>query len=329
MISIIIVGKNEGWRLSKSINSAHALISYYPKLEFDIIYVDSLSTDDSISRAKLFSLTRIFEITGETNSAIARNIGAKESKGDILFFVDADMEIQLEFLGHALNERDELKFDYLTGHLDDYFYTMGYEFIESAPRTYKDNIPINNQELNQNGGLFIINKRTWNEVGGMKNNYRRSQDLDLTIRLKRKGIKIIRIPYLAAKHHTIDYRNEKRMWKMLWQGNNLYPGLIFRNHLLNMHVIKRVLRAEYTALLLFIFFLSLFFSTGLIVFTGGLYLIVLILRILLQSKKAKTKKNKILYFYERIPFQILSDLSFWIGFLFFFPKNKNLQYKLI
>jgi len=72
----------------------------------------------------------------------------------------------------------------------------------------------------------------------MRNKYKRRQDLDLTIRLKRKGIQIIRIPYLAANHHTIDYRNEKVMWKMLLSGNGFYPGLLFRDYFFSKWILR-------------------------------------------------------------------------------------------
>nr|WP_299201341.1 glycosyltransferase [uncultured Brumimicrobium sp.] len=329
IVSIILVGKNEGFHLKRTLQSAYNLIDLYKEIDFEVIYVDSKSTDNSIEIAKSFPLTRIFEITGVTNSAIARNIGAKEAKGEILFFVDADMEIHPYFLRHALNEDGELKNEYITGHLDDYFYTKENEFISSEPRTYKNKIPKDIQELNHNGGLCLINKSAWADIGGMRNKYRRSQDLDLTIRLKKKGIKILRLPCLAAKHHTIDYRNEKRMWKTLWQGNSLYPGLLFRDHFFNITVLQRVVRSDYTALLLFCSLIALLIDMRLFLILITSYLFLLSMRAFYQTLKAKSKKSKALYFFERIPYQILTDLSFWFGFLCFFPGNHETEYKSI
>lgn len=329
MISIILVGKNEGFHLKRSIQSAFSLSAAYPGLEFDVIYVDSKSTDNSIEIAKSFPNLRIFEITGVTNSAIARNIGAKEAKGEILFFVDADMEIESQFLKHCLTTDNKLKNDYLTGHLDDYFYTKENVFISAEPRTYKVDLPKDEQELNHNGGLCLINKSAWNTIGGMRNKYRRSQDLDLTIRLKKKGTKILRLPYLAAKHHTVDYKNEKRMWANLREGNNFFPGLLFRDHFNNLDIIKRTLRSNYTALVIPLIFIALLFSVKLFTIICTLYLIILILRVLKQMMDAKSHKSKALYFFERIPYQIATDICFWLGFIFFYPKNYDTKYKQI
>lgn len=327
MISVILVGKNEGWRLTKSLESIYLIIHKNPNYTFEVLYIDSKSTDDSLMRAKTFKNIRIFEITGLANSAIARNVGAKEAKGEILFFIDADMEIEPEYLINALDEKGNLKHDYLTGHINDVLYTDDGKFIEKIPRTYTIAIPKIIQELNHNGGIFLIKKDVWFKTNGMRNKYKRCQDLDFTIRLKGKGIKILRLPHLIANHHTVDYRNEKRMWKMLWSGFGFYPPMIFRDHLLNSDVLKRAVRSDYTALLLLFIFVTFFTNSSGILFSSILYINILFIRVIVHSKKDKSTKNKIFYFFQRYLLQFLLDISFWVGFLFFHPRNKVLQYK--
>jgi glycosyltransferase involved in cell wall biosynthesis len=146
MVSFIVIGKNEGWKLTKCLNSIYETIEYNNLQEAEIFYIDSKSTDDSIRRVKKFDSIRIFEITGECNAAIARNIGAKEANGDILFFIDGDMEINKEFLDCALSNGD-LKYDYVTGHLYDYLYDYDEQFLGVDPRTYKENLPNKKQYL--------------------------------------------------------------------------------------------------------------------------------------------------------------------------------------
>ena len=86
MISFIIIGKNEGWRLQKCLQSISYVVEQDAIANYEIIYVDSQSTDNSIELAKQYG-AKAFLITGECNAAIARNIGAKEAIGDI--FVDS------------------------------------------------------------------------------------------------------------------------------------------------------------------------------------------------------------------------------------------------
>jgi len=128
MISYIIIGRNEGWKLTKCLKSVFDTIEYNKLRDAEVIYVDSKSTDDSIERAKTFAKVKIFRITGVCNAAIARNIGAKEAKGNILFFIDGDMEIDKNFIKQAI-VNNQLKHDCVTGHLDDYLYDINGNYL--------------------------------------------------------------------------------------------------------------------------------------------------------------------------------------------------------
>jgi glycosyltransferase involved in cell wall biosynthesis len=329
MISFIIIGRKEGWKLTNCLQSVFETIAYNKLKNAEVIYVDSKSTDDSIERAKAFDKVKVLLITGECNAAIARNIGAKEANGDILFFIDGDMEIEKEFLSHA-TINNQLKYDCLTGHLDDYLYDINDTFLGVKTRTYKNKIPDNNQIIKTNGGLFLIKKEAWNDVGGMKTKYRRSQDIDLTMRLAEKGIKTFRLPALIAKHHTIEYNNEKRMWNDLKKLNSLYPGLLFRDHLLNTVAWSRVLRSNYTAVLFLMLIISLIINNNLVIlFSAILYFMFFSARVAKNTLDASISKNKILYFLDRIVFQFLRDLLFWFGFFFFHPKPKKIKYTTV
>jgi len=128
LISFIIIGRNEGWKLTHCLESIFKsaisnLLSYY-----EVIYVDSQSTDDSIVRANKFANIRIFLITGKYNAAIGRNIGAKEAKGDFLFFLDGDMELHPEFIKEALRlHKKDLRF--ISGQIEEQFYNENWEPI--------------------------------------------------------------------------------------------------------------------------------------------------------------------------------------------------------
>lgn len=323
MISIIIIGKNEGWRLTKCLESIYKIIDS-SQIKFEVIYVDSNSSDDSIERALIYENIKIFKVIGQCNAAVARNIGANESTGDILFFVDGDMEIQQDFFKYIFNEKNQLVSEYVTGHLDDYFYDDKGTFITKSPRTYTNVIPKDIEVLSENGGIFMITKEKWIEVGGMNSKFKVNEDLDLAIRLRKKNVKIIRIPQLICLHHTIDYRNEKRMWNMLFSGYTLYPAIILREHLLDVYVIKRFIRSNYSAI--FLLLAILFYNSWIVL---SVCMLILITRSIMHTLTIKSKANKIKYFFERLIYQFSSDLSIWIAFLFFFPKKIIPQYKRI
>lgn len=326
MVSIVVIGHNEGSRLIKCLNSISNIINSHSDIDFEVIYVDSKSTDNSIKTAKSFPFVKkTFLITGKKNAAIARNIGAKESSGDILFFVDGDMELNVDFLSFAMKDR-KLNVKVLTGHLDDYFYDYDGNFIGRSPRTYIKQIPNEIQELQTNGGIFLIERQLWNDLNGMNTKFKINEDLDLSIRLKKLDVKILRLPHLITKHHTIDYRNEKRMWKNLKQGYGFYPGVLYRNHFFQPYFIIQTIRSQYTAILLSAVFFSLFISFKFFTISVILYCSVLLVRALTHTIKTNINKHKFQYFLECTSLQFFLDLSFWLGFLFFFPSKKIQKY---
>jgi len=61
--------------------------------EFEILVVDDASTDDTTEIAEA-SGARVFRTERNSGPSTARNLGAREARGDILFFVDADVVVR-------------------------------------------------------------------------------------------------------------------------------------------------------------------------------------------------------------------------------------------
>ena len=325
IVSIVVIGKNEGWRLNKCFDSILSLINHNLNFNFEVIYVDSGSKDDSIEVARKFPFIKIFQLYGNMNAAIARNVGAIESTGDIIVFIDGDMEILPSFIGEVI-KNGELVHDYVTGHIDDLFYTLNEVFLSCKSRTYFGSLPTKEQNISENGGFFIVKRSVWFMVNGMKNKYRKSQDIDFTIRLKGKGVTIVRVPFLAIKHHTIDYNDEQRMWDLFWKGDYFFAGLLFREHFFRFSFLLRTIRMNYTALTIAIIITSFFFNIFLTKIAIFFFLIILTLRTIKHTITSKKQIKKIPYIIERWFLQIFIDFSFWIGFLFFYPTEKRIKY---
>ncbi len=323
MISVIVVGKNEGWRITKCLESIDRLINRNPEFDFEVLYIDSKSTDDSISRAKKFKYVNIYSISGETNSAIARNIGAANSKGKILFFVDGDMEVESDFISHTIKER-QLNHEIITGHVDDYFYDAAGSFLHKSPRTYKINIPHESETLITTGGLMLLQRETWEAVGGMRNKYARSQDLDFCLRVQKKlGCLVRRLPYFLAKHHTIDYVHEDRMWKDLIQGYYFYPAMLFREHASLPLFFLRSLRERWGGFILIFAAIAFILSTSFGLFVLTTYISLNLLYTLKKSQFSKSVSRSLYYATSRFLFKIAVDFCFFAGLLFFFPRAKK------
>lgn len=307
-ISFIIIGKNEGWKLTKCLYSVFNTIEKNKLQEFEIIYVDSNSSDDSIYRAKEFGGILIYKLIGDSNPAIARNLGAAKSKSDVLFFIDGDMEIIPEFLPKVYSEPCGLLYKYVSGNFINYYYNQNWEFVR------KDYYKKNKKDIFEFevGGLFLIEKELWLKVGGMRNIFKKSQDIDLSLRLAKKGVKLLRKYELAAIHHTIPYLEKNRKWEDLFNGVHLYArSLLYRYNLGNIYMIKRLFRNDYTIVILISAIVSAIFFNKL--YLVSVYFIILII-------KSKISIMDYLYFFLR-------DTTALIGFFTFYPnKTKNISY---
>lgn len=321
MIAFIVIGRNEGWKLTKCFQSVFDTILYNKLSDYEVIYVDSNSADNSIERAQKFDKIKILKITGQFNAAIARNIGASESKSDVFFFIDGDMEIAINFLPLVYNENEGLKYNFVSGQLLNYHYNYEGKFINKE--LYRKIIGDGKIEVTT-GGLFLIKKKYWNDIGGMKTKYRRSQDIDFGLRLAKKGIKLYRKKEIAAIHHSINHKDKIRLWKMIFKGDQFYGrSVLYRDHLLNGNkfIFKIILRKEYT-LILFIFSSIVFlFTSNFIAFIP--HISVLFLRSI-NSYKSGQELSKYFPFYF-----LLRDILTFLGFILFYPRSKSIQYKSI
>jgi len=328
MISFIVIGRNEGWKLTNSFKSIRNTITENNISDYEILYIDSQSDDDSVERAKEFKEIVIFKITGVCNAAVARNIGARESKGEVFFFIDGDIELIPKFLAKVIEKNGKLKYDCVSGQVDNMLYDIHGNFLGRSPASYTGtSLPLKEKILKTNGGIFLIKRSCWNKVKGMKTRYRKNQDLDLTLRLKKQGIISIRIPDLMALHHTIDYRDTNRMWKMVFSGDILYPPVLLREHLLNFQKLKHSIRKQYSSFVLLLSLPWLFVNTGLFMMFFIFYLLINATKTFLNVLKIKCPgKSKSVYFFERIGFQMINDILFWLAFIFFYPRDKKMEY---
>jgi glycosyltransferase involved in cell wall biosynthesis len=316
MISFIVIGKNEGWKLKLCFESILSTIKHCNALDSEIIYVDSKSTDNSIDIAKSYLGIKVFQITGVCNAAIARNIGAIEAIGDILVFLDGDMEIEKEFLAEVIVDKN-LVYPFISGQLQNIFYNNNLEWKVIDTNLLHHNL-INDKYFTTTGGYFIIEKTVWKSIGGMRTKYKTAEDLDLGLRLARRGLKLLRKKDLMVRHHTIDYKNNDRMWKMLLDGSyNYQNSVLYRDHVFNKYLYQLMFRRDYTA---FIFILVIFLSfiNPLLLF---IYFFLLFIRVFLQQKTTKNFSKFNVYI-----FYVIKDLIFLPNVLLFFPRLIKLKY---
>ncbi|TLX75651.1 glycosyltransferase family 2 protein [Labilibacter sediminis] len=321
MISFIIIGRNEGWRLKLCLKSAEKTIKQC-KLNAEIIYVDSQSTDDSLRVVKEFALVKVFVITGKYNAAIARNIGVKESQGDSLVFLDGDMEVNPDFLSLIFDDQQKLKYDFVSGNFMNYYYDDEGNFLSKD--FYKKIYCAQDTYQYTTGGLFAIKRTIWESVGGMKSKYKKGQDLDFGYRLANRGVFLLRKKECMANHHTIDYKNEKRLWRSFSDGTYVYPrAVLYRDHFFNKYVLKRLLTSDPTWLMLMMCIITS--ATESHVYPLLVYVFFSVAAVMYSMRKIGFKG-----LFNRVVNHVFRDIfNVFALFLFFPRKTKELAYKKV
>jgi len=313
LISFIIIGRNENWKITKCIQSVLKTIQYNSLNNSEVIYIDSKSSDDSLERVKQFESLKIFQLTGAYNAAIARNLGVEKSRGDILFFIDGDMEILPEFLSLVYHERDGLTYPFVSGQLKNFNYDENAFFINN---TWQYSSVLNGDKyFATTGGIFLIERKIWESVGGMDHRFKRGQDLEFALRIAQKGFKILRKKEIIANHHTISYTHKTRLWKTLFSGDISYSNsFLLRKHILNPQVYLKIAKSNYTLLGFFSFLI-------LSVLMHQFYLLIGYF-IVLGIKIYKQKKRNLLDIIELFLFYPIRDL-FFLFYLFAPIKKMN------
>lgn len=318
MISFIVIGKNEGAFLGKCLSSIHNIASAYSFLQYEIIYVDSGSSDNSLTIAKNYN-AKSYTIEGKSNAAIARNVGARNASGQDLIFLDGDMELQLEFFAIIVNSSSELIYNYLSGDIFNIYYTSDYKRVGDG--FYYGKQLTKDRFYPYTGGFICIKKKIWDSVGGMREKYRRSQDLDFGFRLAKNNILLLRKKELGVIHNTISYYDSKRTIKIFKNNDFGYLAMLYRDHIFNKHIIFYLLRTDYSLLLLFLLTLvSLLFLNPLILLP---YLFMNVFRAIRHTKKDGSD------FFIGLLSLCYKDIQLFFSFFFFFPVKNNYLIKFI
>lgn len=313
MISFIIIGRNEGKKLKKCLESIYRAIELNNFKNHEIIYVDSKSSDDSVQVVSRFEEVKIFIIEGYCNAAVGRNIGAREASGRVLFFIDADMEISGEFLKGVFDVNGILKYDVVSGIVID---------VVDGKQVYKRFTFDENSPLRKvlDGGIFLIKKQVWDSVNGMQTKYDTGEDGDLGLRLAAKGFQFVRINETITLHNTIPYLSKDRMWKFTMSKPHFCSrSVLCRNHIWNKYMYPRLWAMEKTFLFLIISIVVSFFLPIL----GLIFFLFYLLFILLRS----IKQIKYVSLFSFFIYFLASDLLNLFYLFTYFPKNKEIQYR--
>jgi len=106
LVSVVIPNRNGAATIGRCLDAAFA--SSYPR--FEVVVVDDASDDDSVSIVERYPV-KLVRLERHAGVSRARNAGAAASRGELLFFTDADCLLQPDTLAlaeAAYGRRDDL-----------------------------------------------------------------------------------------------------------------------------------------------------------------------------------------------------------------------------
>ena len=214
-VSVIVIGRNEGERLSRCLRSVRAMD--FPREQLELIYVDSHSTDDSLSRAREDGARTLVLPPGQTTAARGRNAGYRLAKGEFLFFLDGDTLVAPQFLSHALA--------FLEAHPEVAVYWGHRRELYPLHSLYNRVLDLDwlfpPGESAYCGGDAVMRKSVLDQVGPFRDDLIAGEEPELGTRIRRAGYRIWHADELMTQH-DLDISRFSAYWLRAYRSGHAY-----------------------------------------------------------------------------------------------------------
>lgn len=219
MISVVVIGRNEGSRLGLCLESVHAAMGV---LSHEIVYVDSRSTDDSVQVAASQG-ARCFRLeTQNTTAGLGRLIGTKEARGEYLLFLDGDMQLQSGFAERALMAVAQ-GWDGASGVRED-VYMRATEVVGRNTNYFNCT---QERVCPEFGGAVFLTREALERCGGWSADAIACEEAELHARLTDAGCRIVELP-VPMILHTDAVRDNRGALSLILSRRRLGEGQAFR-----------------------------------------------------------------------------------------------------
>ncbi len=196
-LSIIIKALNEQDKIEAAVISALAATR---GIDAEVILADSLSTDRTVEIAARYPITIVQLMNAMDRSCgIGPQLGFQFSRGAYVYLMDGDMELDPEFIQHALACLEDRPDVAGVGGIVEEKNVANLVFQLRQNSTIAHMRAGEVDRLNM-GGLY--RRAALEDVGYFSNrNLHSFEELELALRLQGKGWRLLRLPLVAIKHY--------------------------------------------------------------------------------------------------------------------------------
>jgi glycosyltransferase involved in cell wall biosynthesis len=192
-VSVVVIGRNEGQRLQRCLQSVAR--ACWRDLAWELIYVDSNSTDGSVQLAQHFGARVLGIGQARPCAAVARNIGWRTARAPLVLFLDGDTLLAPDFVERALPHLQDSRIAAVWGHRREVdprqsIYTRVLDLDWVFPTGRVDYF----------GGDVLVRRRALEDTGGFDDTLVAGEEPELCRRLREAGWAIEHIDVPMTRH---------------------------------------------------------------------------------------------------------------------------------
>lgn len=232
-LSVVVVTRNEADRIETCLDSVFAACRAVES--FEVILVDSNSTDGTVERARTYPITVLRIPTDDlTTPAAGRYVGTRHASADTILFVDGDMELASGWLPAALGC---LRSDEDVAAVDGLLAAAGNTDSREDAKTHDPPDTDAVESVDAVRGVALYDAGALADVGGFDPHLRSLEDVHLGFELVEAGYRLCRLPRIAATHPASQPVTEPfRRWR---RGYAVGIGQALRQSLASPAILRR------------------------------------------------------------------------------------------
>jgi glycosyltransferase involved in cell wall biosynthesis len=193
VLSVVVIGRNEGERLSRCLESISQMCPLQGSIE--VIYVDSGSTDGSLERAVQFKAKVKRLESANPCAAAARNVGWRAAKAPIIFFLDGDTVLASNFVADSIAELNDPKVAVVFGNRREIrpkasIYNRVLDLDWNGPAGFAEFC----------GGDALIRREVLESVGGFDERLIAGEEPEMCRRIRALGFTIVHVDRPMTGH---------------------------------------------------------------------------------------------------------------------------------